>query len=384
MKSKTLNTNLISAGVKTQIQDLMHRLNAPNLTKDQYSQIRYEFVALNEGVYNQIYDDLTGKVLTNPSQAKGNVTIGVGFNMDRGQEARKEWNAVFGNSISFDDAYNNRVQLTDYQVRKLCDFAFSTRELEVSRIYKNVNLTPSQRLAIEDMHFNGPKLVKEGTNFKEAITDFVNTGDKKYLNKALKQVLENSNSKNDTGMSNRRLKEAAILSGNADIKLPDSEVRQLFEANKNKFDVKIDGKPAKEYFNNQIKNNGLSSNNYLNDNDKFFTSDDPSLLYKLAYNSSGPIRSDALSPLEEAIIRIKDSEGKEFSLIKDVWIPLKDGTIATIESVIETIDTASQLTTNFVNSYINEAKDLFTTGDGIASLISVLVCLKNRIINSQI
>ncbi len=83
MTTATLNTNLTSAGVKVQIQDLMNRLNNPNLTSAEYSQIRYEFVKFNEASYTQIYDDKTSKVLTDPSQAKGYVSIGVGFNMDR-------------------------------------------------------------------------------------------------------------------------------------------------------------------------------------------------------------------------------------------------------------------------------------------------------------
>jgi len=176
MTTATLNTNLTSAGVKTQIQDLMNRLNNQNLTQDQYSQIRYEFVKLNEGSYTQIYDDQTRLVLTNPSQAIGNVTVGVGFNMDRGQQARTEWNAAFGGSVSFDDVYNNRVQLNNSQIRQLYDYSVSSRESEVARIYRNIDLTPSQRLVIEDLYFNGgPRLVENGTKFKTAITNFVNT-----------------------------------------------------------------------------------------------------------------------------------------------------------------------------------------------------------------
>ncbi len=380
MTTSSLNTNLTSTGAKNQIQDLMNRLNNPNLTSVEYSQIRYEFVKLNEASFNQIYDDKTGKTITTPSQAKGYVSIGVGFNMDRGQEARTEWNAAFGGSISFDDVYNNRVQLNENQVRQLYDYSVSVRESEVSAIYKNVNLTPAQRLVVEDMYFNTPSLVNgkvdsngkyTGTNFFKNLDQYVKTSDQTYLDNVLKEILENSNKSEGQlliGLSNRRLKEAAILSGDADIKLPDSEVRELFNANKEKFDVIIDGKSAKEYFDNQIKANGLTIDTSLFfDESKFYTFESDS---KTMLADSGLIRSDALSVLEESIIKLKDSEGKEFSLVKDVWLPLKDGTIAAVNTVIDAIDSAQATTDAFMNHYMYQLTSIFTTGAGLAGLIS--------------
>ena len=381
MTTATLNTNLTSAGVKAQIQDLISRLNNPNLISAEYSQIRYEFVKLNEASFNQIYDDQTGKVITSPSQAIGKVTVGVGFNMDR-VDARSEWNAAFGSSISFDDVYNNRVQLTNSQVRQLFDYSAIKRENELfgnNGIYKNIagELTANQMLAIEDMYFNLPSLVKgtsdgngkyTGTSFFKNLDQYAKTGNQNYLDEALTQILTGSNKANDTGISNRRLKEAAILSGDAEIKLPDSEVRELFNANKGKFDVRIDGKSEQEYFDNQIKANGLSIDTSLFfDDSKFFTSEsDPRIMLA----DSGMIGSDALSPLEEAIIRLKDSEGKEFSLVKDVLVPLKDGTIATINTVLETIDSAKTTAETFINGYMGQVKEMLTNQDAIAGLIS--------------
>ncbi len=213
-------------------------------------------------------------------------------------------------------------------------------------------------MVVEDLYFNAPSLVNgkidsngnyTGTSFFRNMDQYIKIGDQTYLDNVLKEVLENSNKSEGQlliGLSNRRLKEAAILSGDAEIKLPDSEVRELFNANKEKFDVRIDGKSAEEYFDNQIKANGLSIDTSLFfDDSKFFTSEsDPRIMLA----DSGMIGSDALSPLEEVIIRLKDSEGKEFSLVKDVWIPLKDGTTAAVNTVIEAIDSSIETTANFL------------------------------------
>ena len=116
MTPANLYTNLSSAQAKAQIQDLMNRLNNPNLTQEQYKQIRYEFIKSNERSDKIAYPDTSG-----------HITIGIGFNMDA-ETARTQWNSVFGNSISFDDAYNKRVQLTSSQIDQLFDYSITYRE----------------------------------------------------------------------------------------------------------------------------------------------------------------------------------------------------------------------------------------------------------------
>ena len=122
------------------------------------------------------------------------------------------------------------------------------------------------------------------------------------------------------------------------------------------------------------------------DNKAFENLTDPSkasLTVSYVDKDGNPLSQD---DIDQMILTAQDGNNNDILLLKQnsVFTTLKDGTIATLESVIEMAQTAKEVTVKFVDGYMREVKDLFTTGDGMASLISVLVCLKNRRINSQI
>src|SRR3989338_3561937 len=112
---------------------------------------------------------------------------------------------------------------------------------------------------------------------------------------------------------------------------------------------------SKEFFSDLL---GLEDNNFnVNAGDSYI---------KLA--DSGLIRSDALSPLEEAIISLKDNDGNEFSIVKDILVPLKDGTLIAVHSVINVINSAPPSLISFINHQIEGIfepifKELFSTDD---------------------
>ncbi len=74
---------------------------------------------------------------------------------------------------------------------------------------------------------------------------------------------------------------------------------------------------------------------------------------------------------QEAIFTVKDKDGNINTIQKEgVMATLKDGTKALLSSVVEMTENVAEVTKEFVDGYMNQANKLFTTGDGIASLIS--------------
>lgn len=102
-----------------------------------YDYLKYE-ISMFEGIRNRAYDDATGKSISFLNgELKGNVTIGIGFNMDS-KTARQEWNRVFKGKINFDDARNGKVELNDVQIDKLYNISRELRCMELKKIYGSV------------------------------------------------------------------------------------------------------------------------------------------------------------------------------------------------------------------------------------------------------
>ncbi|MES2677874.1 MAG: peptidoglycan DD-metalloendopeptidase family protein [Pseudomonadota bacterium] len=107
---------------------------------------------------------------------------------------------------------------------------------------------------------------------------------------------------------------------------------------------------------------------------------DPSIKH---YADSGMIGTDGFyyvdasgnelagDDLNNSVIKTEDESGNFFTLVKDnVFIPLKDGTLAAVESIIEMTQTAQVITEEFINGYVGQVTNLFTNPDAIAGLIS--------------
>ena len=108
------------------------------------------------------------------------------------------------------------------------------------------------------------------------------------------------------------------------------------------------------------------------DNKVFENLTDPSkasLTVSYVDKDGNPLSQD---DIDQMILTAQDGNNNDILLLKQnsVFTTLKDGTIATLESVIEMAQTAKEVTVKFVDGYMREVKDLFTTGDGMASLIN--------------
>lgn len=179
-----------------------------------YQHTRYELIKLLEGVSPQAYDDVTGKIITPGSPIQGNITIGIGFNMDS-LEALQIWNNVFDNQVNFQEAKRGSIILNPNQIQELTKqtiyFAAEYGRLFFESIYEY--LRANELLVIELLCFNNPhKLVGFNTNFNKCMKLYYQKGDLGYLQEAVLEILHRSNPKKIPGIQNRRNVEAELLS----------------------------------------------------------------------------------------------------------------------------------------------------------------------------
>lgn len=172
-------------------------------TAESYGARRYDFISREEGVRYRAYDDKTGRNITDPSQKKGLVTVGVGFNMER-PESRKIFEEVLGKDADFDSVFSGRKSLTPTQVRKLFDYNIREAEDFVANRFKGVPLKEHQRLALVSIAFNNPSLIGPIT------TERVRKGD---VNGTIQAILSGMNRSKVKGLASRRWREAEMFAG---------------------------------------------------------------------------------------------------------------------------------------------------------------------------
>lgn len=195
------------------VRDLLHNLDPENPDHMEiYYNTQYYYMVQKEGRRQWAYDDATGKDVSIDHPAIGNVTIGIGFNMD-GHKAEEFWSDFYKDDNDFKKVYSGEEKLTWEEVDDLYYESIKTRAKNTSKIYKKVfsKLKLNERFVIEDLYFNGPNLVKEGTKFHEYIHKYYETNDIKYLKKAIDEVKYHSNPKNSNGLQSRRDAQAEIL-----------------------------------------------------------------------------------------------------------------------------------------------------------------------------
>lgn len=256
-------------GLREEIQDL--DLNNPD-DLEIYREKRREYISVNEeGKRHKdgrtgVYDDSTGKPLEPGQKPKGNATVGIGYNMDR-RGARDEWGDAFKSlpeeqRPDFDKVKQGKEKLNQGQIDTLFEHGVSEREKQLENIYGDTwdKLEPNERLAIEDLYYNGggglvgKKRNGEDTNFKKNIDEYVKAkerGDTEAANKPLDDAIwetrKNSNAEKLRGIQNRRNSESEMLNtdGRRDdlnkvptpdyIKKPvEDEAKEKLEESKNK------------------------------------------------------------------------------------------------------------------------------------------------------
>ena len=171
---------------------------------DTYQQRRFDFLSSEEGTRTRAYDDATGQPLRKGRKVKGNVTIGIGFNMEA-KGARDTFAMATGlTDEDFNAAKKGNLVLSREQVRGLFDETASQAERFVHNKFKGVNLMEHERLALVSMAFNSRSLI--GPNLES----FVRTG---KIPAARDEILFKSNLRLKRGVAGRRYREAAMFVG---------------------------------------------------------------------------------------------------------------------------------------------------------------------------
>lgn len=206
------------------LRDSIHNLDTTNVeNSNMFAESVRAFVKVHEEVWLEAYDDgqrdpktnrafKISKLLASGRKVEGNRTIGAGFNMNA-VGARAEWQAAFNGTVSFDDAFNGRLKLTEEQVDRLLEISLISRCTEVKKIYSQIlyKLKANEQLAIISAYFNCPAVVSGKSKFHAYIKAYVETADEKYLQAAVEELRYHSNKEKSNGIKERRNCEAELL-----------------------------------------------------------------------------------------------------------------------------------------------------------------------------
>lgn len=168
-----------------------------------YRQRRFDFLEESEGLRRLAYDDKTGAAVTS-GPVGGNVTVGVGFNMDR-PDAKDVWfNALGKDDADFQKVYKGERRLDMDEVQRLFDYNIKEAEDFVSNRFRNVDLREHQRLALVSLAFHNPSLI--GPNLTQQVRDG-------QWRAASLEILHRSNKRRHRGIAKRRWREAKMFEG---------------------------------------------------------------------------------------------------------------------------------------------------------------------------
>lgn len=178
---------------------IKYKINSINY--NEYKLRRFEFIKLCEGYKTKVYQDITG-----------HKSIGIGYNLDS-KHASQEWYNIFGNIPDYNDIIKGKITLNHDEIIKSFDYNIANRENELKIIYKDIwnLLLNNQKLSLEDMYFNSPKLVNKNTKFYKYINNFYLNNDIGSYYKAYNEIIYYSNPKKNNGIQNRRLAEATMF-----------------------------------------------------------------------------------------------------------------------------------------------------------------------------
>ena len=189
------------------LRDELHNLDVIGFKdREVYYDKLYYIIAAGEGFEPKAYPD-----------TKKKITIGYGFNMDRGEASKREWNDVFNNRISFEKAKNGEITITKEQARMLKRYGVEQREKELARIYAPYwhIIRLNERAILTDLYYQAPALARANTRICSHMKEYYKTGDVNNFKLAVEEVKYHSNnSKNPferPGLQNRNDIRAIIM-----------------------------------------------------------------------------------------------------------------------------------------------------------------------------
>lgn len=203
--------------IKARIEDL--NLSHPE-HRTIYNLARVEFLGMFEGIRYQTYYEGTGKSVSSYSHRPANsgyIAVGIGFNMEV-DNAKSRWLSIFPDEKFYYDVLYGRQVLTRNQVSYLLEQSLLQREKELATIYRDYwHMFPANiRLAIEDLYYNIPSLVRAGSDFCKYITDYMNTKQQEDFIDACVSLLEHQHKIFHPQLHQRRQFECLLMGMRSD------------------------------------------------------------------------------------------------------------------------------------------------------------------------
>jgi hypothetical protein len=231
---KMIRTNNNEIQKIQNIRDLALTLDTNNEDHNYKIKTRMQtFIIKSEGNRLDAYEDFANNPNEKGPQSvakrrelglekNGNVTVGIGFNMNAAG-AKKEWLKVFPDNIpNFDDVYNGKTNLTQEESHNLFQQSFNSRYKIISKHYGKYwsRFTGNEQIAIMSTGYNNHDLVtnwgQKETKFSENMKLWVDTKNEIYLNNAITEIKYHSGSQAGKfpALQKRRNEEAEMLATN--------------------------------------------------------------------------------------------------------------------------------------------------------------------------
>jgi hypothetical protein len=102
--------------------------------------------------------DAKGRRVRTGMTPEGDVTVGLGFNMDA-DDARKDWKNVFGDEVSFDEVRSGKRPLSTTEIQALFDYSVLPLEKSISDAVGDYVLAENQRMALVYASMANPMLL---------------------------------------------------------------------------------------------------------------------------------------------------------------------------------------------------------------------------------
>lgn len=178
------NIMRIDAQEAAKLRDKLHNLDIGNVCDNEiYYQTLYYITASGEGFKPKVYTDTNGKL-----------TIGFGFNMDRGAASENEWNNIFKGEVSFDKAKRGEIEISREQALMLKKHGITKREIELAKIYAPYwnQMRLNERAILTDLYYQSPELAGKKTRIAKYMKEYYKTNKVTYLDLAVTEIRDHS------------------------------------------------------------------------------------------------------------------------------------------------------------------------------------------------
>jgi hypothetical protein len=198
------------------VRDTLHNLDSNNANHDAiFQRAMYRYFVDAEGISKFAYDDARTygrNAVSCINTVLGNVTVGIGFNMDD-PASKAYWEGYFEGSRDFMRVYRGEENLNIEEINGLFYYVLDSKRKYLEVLYQKIfhKLKLNERLVLEDLYYHGPSMVGQNTAFYKYLHLYYETGSKEYIDRVIHEVRHRSNPTKCRGIQRRRDIQATVL-----------------------------------------------------------------------------------------------------------------------------------------------------------------------------